>query len=369
MQNIKIVRLDDCFDHYSFKPDGVHLNEDTNNRVAMQMLKSVKFTEMRYFSKNIPVPDVASPTEFPNIQNNKRKIYDDTKKKFGPWKRIKKSNQKLPVVAGAVKDPTAAYPVKDPSVAAAVKVTTVAAVVKDTTVSAVVKDTTVAAVVKDTTVSAVVKDTTVSAVVKDTTVSAISKDTTEAPKDEKVLILAVQHLQRELKDANQLISVLSQTSQNQEPGNILLPLTSYDFLKSNQISVSSLYTTLVAMEAELRLERERNKSLVLKFDSEQTQLLNDLNFLISESKIREETIKTLRLEMEDKHEIIRSSLAVCEGFEKMKGLEEELIKVKVKVAEEQANIVKISNQETLTSTRDPAEQGGSQSEVHSGNSQ
>ena len=212
------------------------------------------------------------------------------------------------------------------------------------------------AVVKDTTVPAVVKDTTVSAVVKDTTVSAISKDTTEAPKDEKVLILAVQHLQRELKDANQLISALSQTSQNQEPGNILLPLTSYDFLKSNQISVSSLYTTLVAMEAELRLERERNKSMVLKFDSEQTQLLNDL------------TIKTLRLEMEDKHEIIRSSLAVCEGFEEMKGLEEELIKVKVKVAEEQANIVKILNQETMTSTRDPAEQGGSQRQVHSGHS-
>ena len=114
MQNIKIVRLDDCFDHYSFKPDGVHLNEDTNNRVAMQMLKSVKFTEMRYFSKNIPVPDVASPTEFPNIQNNKRKIYDNTEKKFGPWKRTKKSNQKLPVVEGAVKDPTAACPVKDP---------------------------------------------------------------------------------------------------------------------------------------------------------------------------------------------------------------------------------------------------------------
>ena len=103
--------------------------------------------------------------------------------------------------------------------------------------------------------------------------------------------------------------------------------------------------------------------------SEKTQLLNDLNFLISGSKSREETIKTLRLEMEDKHEIIRSSLAVCEGFEKMKGLEEELIKVKVKVAEEQANIVKILNQETLTSTRDPAEQGGSQREVHSGHSQ
>ena len=53
----------------------------------------------------------------------------------------------------------------------------------------------------------------------------------------------------------------------------------------------------------------------------------------------------------------------------MKGLEEELIKVKVKVAEEQANIVKILNQETLTSTRDPAEQGGSQRQVHSGHSQ
>ena len=149
----------------------------------------------------------------------------------------------------------------------------------------------------------------------------------------------------------------------------MLPLTSYDFLTSNQISVSSLYTPLVAMEVELRLERERNKSLVLEFDTEKTQLLNDLNFLISESKSREETIKTLRLEKENKHQIIRSSLAFCEGFEKMKGLEEELIKVKVKVAEEPANIVKISNQKTFTSTRDPAEHGGSQREVHSGHSQ
>ena len=189
----------------------------------------------------------------------------------------------------------------------------------------------------------------------------------EAPKDDKVLILAVQHLQRELKDANQLISVLSQTKHSQEPGNILLPLKSSDFLKSNQISVSSLYTTMVTMESELREEREKHSNLALEFDREKNQLVKDLSILISESKRSEDTLKKLRLELDNQHEVIRSCQAASESVEKIKLLEEEIIKEKAKVVEEQTNIVKCSRiQKTLTSTGDQAEQEG---EAQSGHGQ
>ena len=173
----------------------------------------------------------------------------------------------------------------------------------------------------------------------------------EAPKNDKVLILAVQHLQRELKDANQLISVLSQTKHSQELGNILLPLKSSDYLKSNQISVSSLYTTMVSMESELREEREKHSNLALEFDREKNLLVKDLSILISESKRSEDTLKKLRLELDNQHEVIRSCQAASESVEKIKLLEEEIIKEKAKVVEEQTNILKCSRiQKTLTST-------------------
>ena len=151
-------------------------------------------------------------------------------------------------------------------------------------------------------------------------------------------VSAVKCLKQELKDANQLIAVLSNTHNSDVEMENNLPSSSVDFIKSNHISITSLYTNMVAMERQLRVENMAKESLLIEVNKSQSDLMkvcSDLKTLSSENQ-------SLKMKIENQDKIISSCKAICVGNENIKHFQEVLLKEQNKVAEEQSKVLEFA---------------------------
>ena len=158
------------------------------------------------------------------------------------------------------------------------------------------------------------------------------------------LTLAVQRLRQEIHDANQLISVLTDTHQKNKQEDISLPEKSINFLEANQISISTLYTNLVAIGHELKEEIRKKESLVIEHSqakSDIVKLCSEVNILLSKTKEKDEEIQNLKLQFEKQKEIVD---IVCKGSEKVKLLEEEIAIESANIAKAHSKMIELSKQ-------------------------
>ena len=158
------------------------------------------------------------------------------------------------------------------------------------------------------------------------------------------LTLAVQRLRQEIHDANQLISVLTDTHQKNKQEDISLPEKSINFLEANQISISTLYTNLVAIGHELKEEIRKKESLVIEHSqakSDIVKLCSEVNILLSKTKEKDEEIQNVKLQFEKQKEIVD---IVCKGSEKVKLLEEEIAIESANIAKAHSKMIELSKQ-------------------------
>ena len=115
-------------------------------------------------------------------------------------------------------------------------------------------------------------------------------------------------------------------------------------MEANQISISTLYTNLVAIGHELKEEIRKKESLVIEHSqakSDIVKLCSEVEILLSKTKEQDEEIQNLKLQFEKQKEIVD---IVCKGSEKVKLLEEEIAIESANIAKAHSKMIELSKQ-------------------------